>query len=184
MSVLWWLFHLRQNCWSSSMVVLASFPRFCTDEKTSVDKQRSVMTDEKPGRRTSTETCRRNPSSPSRAPFLLTVLSIDRTTRRYLVLPRPIIIAHIEPNDVPAKVRLSTFVPIRQSHGSLLPRLFLSFFLLSRTRPSREDDGGESSATKRRSFQNGRVSDASVGSLFWPFPLCVSGNGNGLPWWG
>lgn len=51
MSVLWWLFHLRQNCWSSSMVVLASFPRFCTDEKTSVDKQRSVATDEKPDKR-------------------------------------------------------------------------------------------------------------------------------------
>lgn len=43
------------------------------------------------------------------SPFLLTVLSIDRATQRYLVLPRPIIIAHIEPNDVPAKVRLSTF---------------------------------------------------------------------------
>lgn len=43
------------------------------------------------------------------------VLSIDRQTRRYLVLPRPIIIAHIEPDDVPAKVRLSTFVPVRQS---------------------------------------------------------------------
>lgn len=47
------------------------------------------------------------------------VLSIDRQTRRYLVLPRPIIIAHIEPDDVPAKVRLSTFVPVRQSCPSL-----------------------------------------------------------------
>lgn len=76
----------------------------------------------------------------------------------------------------PRKYVSRLFVPIRQSHGSLLPTLSLS-----RTRPSREDDGGESSATKRRSFQNGRVSDASVGSLFWPFPLCVSANGNGLP---
>lgn len=59
--------------------------------------------------------------------------------------------------------------------------LFSPTLSLSRTRPSREDDGCESSATKPRSFQNGRVSDASVGSLFWPFPLCVSANGNGLP---
>lgn len=52
MSVLWWLFHLRQNCWSSSMVVLASFPRFCTDERTSVDKAMLVVCDDerrKPG---------------------------------------------------------------------------------------------------------------------------------------
>lgn len=111
------------------------------------------------------------------SPFLLyrATLSIDRATRRYLVLPRPIIIAHIEPDDVPAEVRLSTCVPIQQSRV-LLSSVPLT--LLFRTRPSREDNGGESSATKRRSFQNGRVSDASVGS---PFPLCVSGNGNGLP---
>lgn len=86
--------------------VLASFPRFCTDEKTNVDNERSVPTNVKPNnvRDLPTESF-----SLSLSPFLLTVLSIDRATQRYLVLPRPIIIAHIEPNDVPAKVRLSTF---------------------------------------------------------------------------
>lgn len=82
--------------------------------KTSVDERRygNVLrrNEKKPGnvrvRNLPTES-----SSLSRARSVsrLPVLSHDRTTRRYLVLPRPIIIAHIEPNDVPAKVRLSTF---------------------------------------------------------------------------
>lgn len=71
-------------------------------------------------------------------------------------------------------------VPIRQSSSPTLRSRSRSLSLLFRTRSSRADDGSKSSATKRRSFQNGRVNDASVGSLFWPFPLCVSGNGNGL----
>lgn len=29
--MLWWLFHLRQNCWSSS--IFLSFPRFCTGQE-------------------------------------------------------------------------------------------------------------------------------------------------------
>jgi len=113
MSVLWWLFHLRQNCWSSSMVVLASFPRFCIDEKAWKMTYRitNVKSDNIRVRNLPMES---SSLFLSLALFLLIVLSIDRATRRYLVLPRPIIIAHIEPNDVPGKVRLSTFVPIRQ----------------------------------------------------------------------
>lgn len=109
--------------------VLASFPRFCTDEKTNVDNERSVPTNVKPNnvRDLPTESFS---LSLSLSPFLLTVLSIDRATQRYLVLPRPIIIAHIEPNDVPAKVRLSTFgtdPTVLLSYVSLALSLSLSF---------------------------------------------------------
>jgi len=62
-----------------------------------------------------------------------------------------------------------------------LPSFSLPPFLpLFRTLLSREDD--ESSATKRRSFQNGRVQCKRVGQIvLLALPLCVSRNGNGLP---
>lgn len=89
MSVLWWLFHLRQNCWSSSMVVLASFPRFCTDEKTDVSNVGCMSTNKKKtGQRTSTETCRW-----SRPPFLslfsrfVSYYAIDRPSDPTLCRP-------------------------------------------------------------------------------------------------
>lgn len=107
--------------------VLASFPRFCTDEKTNVDNERSVPTNVKPNNVRYADGV---VLSLSLSPFLLTVLSIDRATQRYLVLPRPIIIAHIEPNDVPAKVRLSTFgtdPTVLLSYVSLALSFSLSF---------------------------------------------------------
>jgi len=108
-SVLWWLFHLRQNCWSSSMVILASFPRFCTNDKTSQDDERASKrtNKQKPDNATNVKTY-----SGGSLVFSLSFslrLSIGRPTRRYLVLPRLVFIAHIEPDDVPAKVRFLTF---------------------------------------------------------------------------
>lgn len=121
MSVLWWLFHLRQNCWSSSMVVLASFPRFCTDEKTDVSNVGCMSTNKTKQKKKKKPDNVRMPKLADGVvlPFSLSyflvsfliMLSIDRATRRYVVLPRPIIIAHIEPDDVLAKVRLMIFVP-------------------------------------------------------------------------
>lgn len=112
-------------------------------------------------------------------PFLTSLLSIDRRTRRYLVLPRPIIIAHIEPDDVPAKVRLSTFVPVKHSCPSPLP-FSLLFARGSRGRTTEAKAPQRSAEASKMAVCD---ASASVGSLFWP--LCVSRNGNGLlTWWG
>lgn len=125
MSVLWWLFHLRQNCWSSSMV-LASFPRFCTDEKTSVVKQRSITTDERPDNEP-TELSLARSVSPYRA--------INRPNDP--TLSRPPTTDYYRAHRARRCTRVSTFLnfcqPIRQCHV-LFSSVSFSFFFLSRTR--------------------------------------------------
>lgn len=96
-------------------------------------------------------------------------------------LSRPPATDYYRAHRAERRTRESTSLDFRyRSDSPPLLRYARALSLLFRTRSSRADDGSKSSATKRRSFQNGRVNDASVGSLFWPFPLCVSGNGNGL----
>jgi len=75
--------------------------------------------------------------------------------------------------------RESTRFQVSFQPNSLPPSLPPSLWLF-RTLLSREDD--ESSATKSRSFQNGRVQCKRVGQIvLLALPLCVSRNGNGLP---
>lgn len=108
--------------------------------------------------------------------FLSTCYRSTDQTRRYLVLPRPILIVHIEPDDVLVKVRFFYFrLSVRRFgltlYSSPFPHAILAGGRRRRKAPQRSAEASKMAVCD---------ANASVESLSWPFPLCVSRNGNRL----